>query len=138
MMMDSRSGGRLLGGRRLGAVAAIASMTSGRLRRSARLDGPQGAGVSSADVDLLGSHLFTAAPLEAGAAHAGVGAAAGAPVLTGGLTVRCGRGQRSGERDGESYRQKWDTPRRTWPSEQVVCSLMGPTLSPEKNQRHGL
>lgn len=44
-------------------------------------------GASVADVHLLRSHLFTAGALEPRATHTGMGSAAGATVLAGGLAV---------------------------------------------------
>lgn len=84
------SGGRRSWGLGLGAVAALSLRgPSPRLvsleRVGPGLDAPQAAAVP--DVHLLRGHLLTAGALEARAAHAGVGPAAGAAVLAGGLAV---------------------------------------------------
>lgn len=62
---------------------------------SAWLDPPQGP--SGVDVHLLWGSLLAAGPLEPRAAHTGVGPAARAAVLAGGLAVSC-RGQRERRR----------------------------------------
>lgn len=73
----------------LGGIDSLVGGPSLRLvpleRVGPRLNAPQTAPFP--DVHLLGSHLLTAGPLEAGATHAGMRPTAGAAVLAGGLAV---------------------------------------------------